>query len=181
MTSSDTATLAAALVLILVWFIALVGFYLWYGWALSRLFKRLGIEGWRGWVPVLNEMTIFERGGVPAWNVVFYFLPFVNLYALYLKFVAASRIGTHFGRGQGFAVLAVLLPPVWATMLAMQQPANTGQAHERIASVVGHRQVASGLAGAPQAQAPTSQAPSAPAPSAPAPSAPAPSAQAPAV
>ena len=124
MTSSDTAALTAALVFIFVWFVVIVGLYVWYGWALSRLFKRLGIEGWRGWVPVLNEMTIYERGGIPAWNVVFYFIPFVNLYALYLKFVAAQRIGHRFGTSTGFAVMAPLIAPLWAMLLGNKQAAD---------------------------------------------------------
>lgn len=146
MSSADTSTLTAVLVLTLVWLLVGVGFYVWYGWALSQLFKRLGTDSWRGWVPVLNEMTIFERGGVPAWNVVFYFVPIANLYALYLKFVATGRIGEHFGRSTGMAVLGALFTPLWATLLVLQRQPHEDVAQERISSVVGHRQMAGGLA-----------------------------------
>ncbi|KYJ98022.1 DUF5684 domain-containing protein [Microbacterium sp. CH1] len=92
--------------------------YVWYAFALSRLFPRIDGEGWKGWVPVLNEAEILARGGVPAWSVVFYFIPIVQLYGLYLKVVATHRINRRFGRSAGMTVLAILLPPVWATVLA---------------------------------------------------------------
>ena len=95
-----------------------IAVYVWYALALSRLFPRIGGEGWKGWVPVLNESEILARGGVPAWSVVFYFIPIVQLYGLYLKVVATHRINVRFGRGAGMTVLAILLPPVWATVLA---------------------------------------------------------------
>ncbi|MFJ4045620.1 DUF5684 domain-containing protein [Microbacterium sp. NPDC089987] len=99
-----------------------IGCYVWYALALSRLFPRIGGEGWKGWVPILNEAEILARGGVPAWSVVFYFIPLVQLYGLYLKIVATHRINKRFGRGGGMTALAVLLPPVWATVLAWGVP-----------------------------------------------------------
>lgn len=96
--------------------------YVWYALALSRLFPRIDGEGWKGWVPVLNEAEILARGGVPAWSVVFYFIPIVQLYGIYLKVVATHRINRRFGRGAGMTVLAILLPPVWATVLAWGAP-----------------------------------------------------------
>ncbi|MFF1540374.1 DUF5684 domain-containing protein [Microbacterium sp. NPDC058269] len=95
-----------------------IAVYVWYAFALSRLFPRIDGEGWKGWVPVLNEAEILARGGIPAWSVVFYFIPLVQLYGLYLKIVATHRINKRFGRGAGMTVLAILLPPVWATVLA---------------------------------------------------------------
>ncbi|MDN3444206.1 DUF5684 domain-containing protein, partial [Microbacterium sp. APC 3901] len=96
--------------------------YVWYALALSRLFPRIDGEGWKGWVPILNEAEILARGGVPAWSVVFYFIPIVQLYGIYLKIVATHRINRRFGRGAGMTVLAILLPPVWATVLAWGAP-----------------------------------------------------------
>ncbi|MFJ2543420.1 DUF5684 domain-containing protein [Microbacterium sp. NPDC087589] len=103
---------------------ALIGIaiYVWYAYALSRLFPRIDGEGWKGWVPILNEAEILARGGVPAWSVVFYFIPIVQLYGIYLKVVATHRINRRFGRGAGMTVLAILLPPVWATVLAWGAP-----------------------------------------------------------
>ncbi|WP_447911932.1 DUF5684 domain-containing protein [Microbacterium phyllosphaerae] len=99
-----------------------IAIYVWYAYALSRLFPRIDGEGWKGWVPILNEAEILARGGVPAWSVVFYFIPIVQLYGIYLKVVATHRINQRFGRGAGMTALAILLPPVWATVLAWGAP-----------------------------------------------------------
>lgn len=92
--------------------------FVWHAVALSRLFPRLGGEGWKGWVPVLNEAEILTRGGVPGWAVVFFFIPLVQFYGLYLKVVAVHRLNVRFRHGKGLTVLGILLPPLWATLLA---------------------------------------------------------------
>ncbi len=96
----------------------IVGFYVWYAYALTKLFPKLGAEGWKGWVPILNEVVLLERGGVPGWSIVFYVLPVVQLYGIYLKVTALHRITESFGKGAGVTVLGLFLPPVWATLLA---------------------------------------------------------------
>jgi hypothetical protein len=122
-----------------------VGVYVWYSLALAALFTKLGVDSWRAWVPVLNEMEILGRGGVPAWSVVYYFIPVVNLYGLYLKATAVHRIDLELGRGAGTTVLGVLLPPVWASILGWgPTPAVAGVYDKRVESMLG-----SGAAPAP--------------------------------
>ncbi|WP_341940445.1 DUF5684 domain-containing protein [Microbacterium sp. LWH10-1.2] len=130
-----------------------IGVYVWYAIALSKLFPRLEQESWKGWVPVLNEATILQIGGRPAWNVVFYFIPIVQLYGLYLKVVATHAINKRFDRGAGFTVLAVVLPPVWATLLAAGVPPFPDD--DRLAGLHGPRRIGMDAAraiGAPGAQ-----------------------------
>ncbi|MCU1409309.1 MAG: hypothetical protein JWR04_16 [Rhodoglobus sp.] len=123
-----TAIVVASLVPALVG----LGLYLWYGFALSRLFPKLGAEGWKGWVPILNEIEILVRGGVPGWSVVFYFIPVVQLYGIYLKALAVHRINESFGRGAGFTVLGIFLPPLWATLLAGGRMPAAGDYDRRV-------------------------------------------------
>jgi len=118
MTQQDAeGVLGVAVTLSLVGGLVGIAYYVWYALALSKVFTKLGAESWRGWVPILNEMEILTRGGVPGWSVVYYFIPVVNLYGLYLKITAVHRINLQLGRGAGMTVLAVLLPPVWASIL----------------------------------------------------------------
>ncbi|GAB3607803.1 hypothetical protein GCM10027413_32120 [Conyzicola nivalis] len=119
MTSTDAEAVAGLTITIML-LGGLVGaaVYIWYGLALSKLFTKLGAESWRGWVPIVNEMEILARGGVPSWSVVYYFIPVVNLYGLYLKATAVHRINEQLGRGVGSTVLGILVPPVWASILA---------------------------------------------------------------
>jgi hypothetical protein len=114
--------------------------WIWYAAALSKLFARLGVEGWKGWAPVLNEAEILSLGGKPAWGVVFFFIPVVQLYGLYLKIVAAHRINRRFRHGGGFTLLAIVLPPLWATLLAGgRDPVETRSAPSGSGSAAGTR------------------------------------------
>jgi len=99
-----------------------IGMYVWYGWALSRLFPTLGSRAARGWIPVANDAEIFTLGGVPGRSVALCFIPLVNIYALILRIRATSRINSAYGKGNGTTALAILLPPLWATILAASQP-----------------------------------------------------------
>jgi hypothetical protein len=127
--------MAALLGIVALTFVVCVGYYVWYGFALARLFPKIGGEGWKGWVPILNEAEILARGGVPGWSVVFYFIPVLQLYGLYLKAMAVQRINLQFGRGVGMAILGILLPPVWATVLAASHHDDTGEFERRVASI----------------------------------------------
>ncbi len=99
-----------------------IGMYVWYALALSLLFPKMGSQSSKGWIPVVNEAEIFTLGGVPAWSVVFYFIPVLNIYALVLRIKATSRINDAFGRGGGMTALAILISPLWATILASSRP-----------------------------------------------------------
>lgn len=112
--------------------VQIVGLYLWYAWAFTRLFPKLGVEGWKGWVPVLNEIVLLQRGGVAGWSVVFYVLPIVQLYGIYLRVLALHRIGQLFGKGSGVTVLGVLVPPAWATLLAGSRMPAEGDYDRRV-------------------------------------------------
>jgi len=129
MTDSTATLVVLALVAGLIGLIVGLAIFLWYAAALSRVFARRNVEPWRAWVPVLNEAEILRLGGRPAWTVVFFFIPVVCVYAIVLRALAANRIGRTFGRGAGSTALAVLLPPVWATVLAStREPVATAEA-----------------------------------------------------
>jgi hypothetical protein len=139
MTPEDTeGVVALAITMSLLGGLAGLVVYVWYSLALSKLFTKIGVDSWRGWVPVLNEMEILARGGVPGWSVVYYFIPVVNLYGLYLKATAVHRINLELGRGAGMTVLGVLLPPVWASILGWGPTrAVAGVYDKRVESMLG--------------------------------------------
>lgn len=177
MDASMTSTLGVVVVIVLLSLAITAGFYVWYGITLSRLFPKLGEKGWKGWVPILNEMVILDRGGVPGWSVILYFLPIVSLYGLYLKAVAMYRIGQAFQQGAGMVVLGFFLPPLWATLVARQQQPASDHYGERIQGLM----TATNQAAAPEPTIPSPPLPSpvapllvSPAPVAPAPVAPEP-------
>jgi hypothetical protein len=122
---TGVVSLVASIIAILV-FVAL---YVWYAAMLARWFPRLGAPSWRGWVPFVNEAEILHLGGYPRWAIVFLLVPVVNLCGVVLRAIAAHRVGRDLGHGAGATVLAVLLPPAWATVLATGRPTPAAVTH----------------------------------------------------
>lgn len=112
---------------------AALGLHVAYAIPLSTVFDRLGAERVRAWIPVLNEAEILRLGGVSPWTVLWFFVPLVQVYGLSRKAVAVARLHVHFGRGRGLTALALLLPPVWATVLARTVPAARSPLEQRLA------------------------------------------------
>uniref|UniRef100_UPI001F217023 DUF5684 domain-containing protein n=1 Tax=Cellulomonas citrea TaxID=1909423 RepID=UPI001F217023 len=135
--ASPDGSAATVAVLTLVGLVLGAAVYCWYAAALAAVLRRLGAPGWRAWVPVLNEMELLERGGVPGWSVVYFFVPVVALYGLYLHVVAAHRITVRLGRGAGATVLALLVPPVWASLLGWSRAMPEQDLAPRVASPTG--------------------------------------------
>lgn len=125
--SDDTETVA--LIATIVWIAIALGLYVWWGWALARLFSILGAPRWRAWVPVVNTAELFRLGGQPSWFVVLGFIPVVNIYALVVYIQALHAITVQMGRGAGMTALGALLGPLWATLLSSEH----GKAQSRYA------------------------------------------------
>lgn len=94
--------------------LAFLAYYVWVAASLSAVFAKAGEEGWKGWVPILNLVTLVRLGGFSGWLVLLFLIPFGGLVVIGL---AAYRVNTSFGHGAGMTVLAVLLFPVWTSIL----------------------------------------------------------------
>ncbi|WP_404444007.1 DUF5684 domain-containing protein [Microbacterium marinum] len=109
---------AANAVLGLLSFLLVLGVYVWVALALSAMFRKMGEEPWRGWVPFLNIATVLKWGGFSPWLVLFALIPGAGQIAvMVLLVISAHRLGPGFGYGGGMTVLAAFLFPVWATIL----------------------------------------------------------------
>lgn len=96
--------------------------HVWYATGVARVLAAHEKPTWRAWVPLLNEAELFRIGRVDPVKAALFLVPLVAIYALVLKAIAAHRIGAEYGRGAGATALAVLLPPVWATVLGGASP-----------------------------------------------------------
>lgn len=110
----DSATL---LVLGGIWLLVGLGFYIWWGWSLSRLFRRIGLNPVLGWIPVVNLWQLIKRGGGPGWTVLFSFIGF-GIIPLIFEIMAIHRINNEYGRGGGMTVVGIFFQPIWAMVLA---------------------------------------------------------------
>ena len=95
-----------------------IALHVWYAIGLSRVFATHGGEPWRAWIPLVNEAELFRLGRLDPARAVLLVVPGVNIYGLVLKATAAHRLGQTAGRGAGTTALAVIFPPVWATILS---------------------------------------------------------------
>lgn len=88
--------------------------YVWMALALGAVFRKIGEEQWKAWVPVYNLATLFRHGGFSPWLVLLVFVPIAGLVVFVL---VAHRVGRGFGYGAGVTVVAALAPPVWASII----------------------------------------------------------------
>ncbi|QAY60238.1 FHA domain-containing protein [Microbacterium protaetiae] len=110
--------MAAVIVSALISLVVTVALYIWVGLALSTVFRKTGDDEWKGWVPVLNTATLLQLGGFGWWWVLLLLIPGGSLAVYVVMVIACHRIGVRFGYGAGMTVLAALLFPVWASILA---------------------------------------------------------------
>ncbi len=112
--SVDPTALAGIGVALFAFFVI---FYVWVALALASVFTKLGEQGYKAWVPVLNGITLFRLGGVnPLWMLTF-LVPVVNVAGAVQMIVAIIAINKRFGTGVGMTVLAIFFSPIWASIL----------------------------------------------------------------
>ncbi|GAA1839922.1 DUF5684 domain-containing protein [Agromyces salentinus] len=120
MTPEEAQQIAAASLLVSgVTFVIAIGLYVWYAFMLAKVFAQYGRPAWSAWVPVYNEMQVFRIGGQQPWLALLLYVPLAQVVGLVFKVFALHRISRQSWRGVGTTVLGVLLPPVWATVLAV--------------------------------------------------------------
>lgn len=106
------------LVVASIWAVVVIGFLVWYLWAMARLFPRIGLPSWEGWIPLWNQWRLLDRAGLPGWIVLLAFIPGLGIVPLVFLIIAMHRINTEVGVGAGYTVLGVFIPALWATLLA---------------------------------------------------------------
>ncbi|WP_232338896.1 DUF5684 domain-containing protein, partial [Agromyces aureus] len=120
MTPAEAQQLAAVtLTMVAVSFALGAGLYVWYSVMLARVFAHAGLTPWSAWVPVYSQMQVFRLGGQNPWLALLLLVPIAQLAGLFFLILALHRISGQYWRGVGTTVLGVLLPPVWATVLAL--------------------------------------------------------------
>lgn len=102
---------------LLIVFLFTAGLYVWVSLAHAALFRKLGEEGWKGWVPIYNTFVLFQLGGVNMLWAIALYLPLVSIVGFVFFVIAAHGINKRFGKGVGFTILAVLAQPIWASIL----------------------------------------------------------------
>lgn len=123
---STGGTNAAALATIMsLYLLIAVGSYVISSWFLAGVFKKMGEEQWKAWVPFYNYWVFLEWGGFKgAWLLIILasFIPFIGGLAgialTVLLAIAAYNIGKGFNKDGVWVVLYIFLSIVWTGILA---------------------------------------------------------------
>lgn len=96
------------------WIAALVALYLWTALSLRSVFAKAGVDPRLAWVPLVNIVALARLGGAsPALSV----LALVPLLGWVVLVPAYVRVSRDFGYGPGWAALALVLLPAWASVV----------------------------------------------------------------
>lgn len=115
--AATEAATNASLVMLPVLLVILLVSYVLFAWLTARIFKKAGLESWKGWVPVYNIWLTFKLGNQAGWWAVVMLIPFVQIIASIVFFIAQYHIGRKFGKPGAFVLLAIFLPLVWYAWL----------------------------------------------------------------
>lgn len=120
-TMSNEAAAGIMMGMLIFYLIATIALYVITSLALSRIFKKAGVEGWKAWVPVYNMWVMLELGGQQGFWAVLMFVPFVNIAAIIIMFIAMYHIGLKLGKPGAFVLVAIFLNLVWYIWLAVDK------------------------------------------------------------
>lgn len=103
-----------------IWSAVGLALVLWYLWALSRLFPRIGLPAAHGWIPVWNQWRLLDRTSLPGWTAVLLVVPVLAIVPYVLSIVAMHRLNRAARLGAEYTVLGAFIPPLWATLLGSE-------------------------------------------------------------
>ena len=66
-----------------------------------KVFAKAGEPGWAAIVPIYNIVVMLKIAGKPAWRIILFIIPFVNIIISLLVFLGIAK---NFGKGGGFGV-----------------------------------------------------------------------------
>jgi hypothetical protein len=80
-----------------------------------KIFVKAGQPGWASLVPIYNLYIMLKMVGRPAWWLILFILPVVNIVC---GFILVLDIAKAFGKGVGFAIGMILLGFIFYPILA---------------------------------------------------------------
>lgn len=80
-----------------------------------KVFTKAGKPGWAAIVPIYNNVVFLEVAKLPVWQIIFFFIPFANIYILFkMNIELAHRFGKSTGFGLGLVFLNIIFLPMLA-------------------------------------------------------------------
>jgi ABC-type phosphate transport system permease subunit len=90
-----------------------------------KIFEKAGKPGWAAIVPIYSAIVMLEIIGKPAWWLLMFFIPVVNIvFAIWMT----NLLSKSFGKEEGYTVGLVLLGVIFLPMLAFGDSQYVGPA-----------------------------------------------------
>jgi hypothetical protein len=83
-----------------------------------KIYTKAGQEGWAAIIPIYNVYILLKIVGKPAWWLLLYFVPFVNIV---IGIWVTNLLSKSFGKSEGFTVGLILLSIVFYPILAFDR------------------------------------------------------------
>lgn len=109
---------AVTLVIVLLVFAA---FYVIMALALSKFFKKVGVEPWIAWVPIYSTWKWLEVAGFAGWISLLSLIPYGSIATSVFLYIGMYRTGIAFRKESSWVVLGIFLPFVWAFLLGRDE------------------------------------------------------------
>ncbi|MBX7044836.1 MAG: signal peptidase I [Ignavibacteria bacterium] len=90
-----------------------------------KIFTKAGKPGWAAIVPIYNIIVLCEIVGRPAWWVILFLIPCVNIVA---HIMLSIDLAKSFGKDIGFGIGLIILPYIFGLMLGFGSAQYVGPA-----------------------------------------------------
>ena len=90
-----------------------------------KIFTKAGKPGWAAIVPIYNIIVLCEIVGRPAWWVILFLIPCVNIVA---HIMISLDLAKSFGKDVGFGVGLIILPYIFGLILGFGSATYVGPA-----------------------------------------------------
>jgi len=90
-----------------------------------KIFTKAGKPGWAAIVPIYNIIVLCEIVGRPAWWVILFLIPCVNIVA---HVMLSLDLAKSFGKDVGFGVGLIILPYIFGLILGFGSATYVGPA-----------------------------------------------------
>ena len=118
--ASDPGGLAALGIGYIIVMLVIAAFFIACYW---KIFTKAGQPGWAAIVPIYNLYILLQIVGRPAWWIILYLIPCVNIVVAILVYLDLARV---FGKSTGFGIGLILLSIVFIPILAFGDAEYTG-------------------------------------------------------
>ncbi|MGN6367007.1 MAG: DUF5684 domain-containing protein [Phycisphaerae bacterium] len=92
---------------------------------LWKIFTKARQPGWAALIPIFNIYIICVIAGKPAWWIILFFIPLVNII---IAFIVWMDVAKYFGKSPAYAIGIVLLPIIFIPLLGFSDAQYSGPA-----------------------------------------------------